>query len=345
MSRAFNGAAKTLGDWLGQAVHGSHDKRRAEMFARIRTFPGGEDLLKKAADAGCEIVVRPASEMGGEGDFNGRTIPPRIRIKNTGNTAGMAMALWHELRHFQQNAANGPRGFTHHGQLRDARTAHMMNVMIEADAFTAETVMALQQKKAGNPEYFNAMFDHPSNGAHRDIMRFMRDNPYEGFKDDASFSRALFTHMTSSGLLSYRASFFIHLGAEVYAANSADDFRQRVKESPRGGTKGSPDLAALYGPGYTSVSVRALATAFFTAQPDDEQKALNLVEQTVRRAPTLTEQEFQQAKREIVQQVNAIYGKDPDESDPYIFNVLDKRKKLQQSAAADKPQALPLIWR
>lgn len=342
---AFNKAAKTVGDWLGQAITGTHDKRREEMFARIRTFPGGEDLLKKAAESGCEILVLPRSEMSGEGSFNARTTPPCIHIKNTGNTAGMAMALWHELRHFQQNAANGPRGYTHHGQLKDARTAHMMNVMIEADAFTAETLMALQQKKAGNPEYFNAMFDRPSNGSHRDIMRFMRDNSYEDFKDDATFARALFTHMTSSGLLNYRASYFLHLGASVYAAENVEDFRQRIKDGPRGGTRGSPELSALYGPGYSAVSVRALATAFFHVQPEDERQALELVEKTVRRAPTLTEEQFQEAKQDILKKTMAVYGKDPDEYDPYAFGVLGKRQKLQELAVADKPSPLPVIWR
>ncbi|MEZ0222913.1 MAG: DUF6782 family putative metallopeptidase [Alphaproteobacteria bacterium] len=342
---AFNRASKGFGDWLYQKRHGKHDVRRAEMLTRIATFPGGTGLLNKAGEMGCDILVKPEKEVGAQGAFDDAGDQPVITIANTGNPAGMAIALWHELRHMAQYAANPGKGVAGPGQLKDARTAHMMGVMIEADAFTAETLMALQQKKAGNSEYYDAMFAGTREpGAHRDILRFLRAQPYESFNDDAKFARALFTHLMMDGLLSYRTRYFSYLGAQFAAADNVDSFRARVAASKRGGMKAGPELGAFYGPGYTAVSPRALATAFLPVQPVDEQQMLALVERTVKRAPHLTENEFQQAKKEIFARKQDIWQKDPDDYDFPTPAQEKMRRVLQDMAKKDKPQPFPVIW-
>ncbi|TAL34837.1 MAG: hypothetical protein EPN97_08225 [Alphaproteobacteria bacterium] len=311
-SGAFNRAAKSFGSWLYQQRHGKHDTRKADMLARVATFPGGQELLQKAAKRGVSIVVAPKKEIGSDGYYDAAKEPPEIGIANSGNPAAMAMALWHELRHMRQHEGN-PAGMAFGGQLKDPRTAHLMGMMAEADAFTAETLMALQQKKSGNPEYFDAMFSRPDYGPHRYIAGFLRQQPYESFKDDAAFARALFTGMMTEGLLSYRASYFSRLGFHFRVSEDLAAFRRRVGNSKQGGIEADAPLAALYGPGFMSVSPKALMAAFYAAQPADERQALRLAQNTVNRADRLTEQEFRDARQEVIRRTQEIYMKDPDE--------------------------------
>lgn len=330
-SGAFNRAAKAFGSWLYQQRHGRHDARKADMLARVATFPGGEELLKQAAGRGVHIVIGTRKEIGSEGSYDPAREPPEIGVANTGNPAAMAMILWHELRHMRQHMAN-PGGMAFAGQLKDPRTAHLMAMMAEADAFTAETLMALQQKKAGNPEYFDAMFTRPDYGPHRHIKGFLSAHPYESFKDDGAFARALFTGMMTEGLLSYRASYFSRLGFQFRVADDLAAFRKQIEKSRQGGLAADETLTALYGPGYMSVSPRALMAAFHAAQPADEQYVLRLAQNTVNRADKLTETEFRKARDDIVRHTQEIYMKDPDEY-PYSSPFGEKVKAGLNAAA------------
>jgi hypothetical protein len=340
-SSAFNRAAKLLGSWLYQQRHGKHDTQKADMLARVATFPGGQALLQKAADRGVRIVVGAKKEIGSDGYYNSAKEPPEIGIANTGNPAGMAAALWHELRHMRQHEAN-PAGLCVPGSLKDPRTAHIMSMMMEADAFTAETLMALQQRKAGNAEYHHAMFANPDYGVRLHIKGFLRERPYESFRDDAAFSRALFTNLMVDGLLSYRASYFSHLGYQFAASNNLEEFRKRIGGAEKGGTGASPELTALYGPGFMSVSPQALMGAFYAAQPADEKHTLHLAQTTINRADSLTEEQFQKARTEILQRAQEIYMKDPDErhySGPLSAKVADALKHAaEKNILTGKPR-------
>jgi hypothetical protein len=224
----------------------------------------------------------------------------------------MAIALWHELRHMKQDAANAG-GMAVGGQLKDARTGHLMGMIAEADAFTAETLMALQQKKAGHQEYFEVTEKSRDYGVRKYIQGFLRRRPYESFRDDETFARALFTELMTEGLVSYRASYFARLGRHFAASATVEDFRKSVEQSETGGTKGGPELTKMYGKAYSSVSPRALMSAFWCVQPPEERDTLDLVETAVRLAPAMTESAFQQVKSDILERVQNIYMHDPDE--------------------------------
>lgn len=345
-SGIFNRAAENFGSWLYQQRHGRHDLRRTEMLNRISTFPGGPELLALAQKLGVDIIVAPEKDVGAQGTYDRLGEKPVIYIANTGNPAGMAIALWHELRHMQQDAANPGAGMMFAGQLKDPRTAVLMSLMQEADAFTAETLMALQQKKAGKPEYFDAMFKgYLGEGAHRDIARFLKQNPYEKFKDDAAFARGLFTHLMLDGLMSYRANYFQRLRLRFLPDGGLADFQRQVGLSPEGGTRSSPDLGQMYGKGFARVSPRALGAAFWAAQPIDERDALMLIEKTVKNIGRMTEQQFADARADILTRVKELANKDPAEGFYRLSESEYAAKQLRKLAAEDKPQRLEALTR
>ena len=335
---AFNGAAKVFGGWLARKRFGRNEDMRADILARIAIFPGGEELLRQAAELGCDIIVRSKRDVGAEGAYDNNGAKPVIYIANTGNAAGMAVALWHELRHMKQDAANPGAGFASGGQLRDPRTAYLMGVMIEADAFTAETLMAMQQRKAGRPEYAEAMFGrYLSDGPHLEIARFLKHRPYESFKDDAGFARALFTHLMTEGLVAYRAQYMARLGRHFALSENVEQFRARIAAEKAGGTNSTPGLNALYGPGFMSVSPRALATAFLPAQGVDEQQLLDRADKTVKRAATLTEAQFQEAKTDILRGTQEFWFKPLDEPQYVRREELQERDALRKAAQGETP--------
>ncbi len=334
----FNRAAAGFGAWLYQKRHGRHDVRRAEMLERVRTFPGGPELLDQAQKLGVDILVAPEKDVGAQGTYDRLGDKPVIYIANTGNSAAMAVSLWHELRHMQQDAANPGVGMMYAGQLKDPRTAVLMSMMQEADAFTAETLMALQQRKAGKPEYFDAMFKgYLPDGAHRDIARFLRGNPYEQFKDDATFARSLFTHLMLDGLMSYRANYFQRLRLRFLPERGLGDFKQQVELSAQGGAKGSAELAKLYGDQFKSVSPRALAVAFWAAQPIDEREALDRVEETVKNIDRLTEQQFAESRLDILARTKELSNKDPDDGYFRVGEAEKAARALREQAIAGNP--------
>jgi hypothetical protein len=334
----FNRAAEGFGDWLYQARRGKHTVRRAEMLARVGSFPGGPQLIEQAQKLGVDILVASEKDVGAQGTYDRLGEKPLIYIANTGNPAAMAIALWHELRHMQQDAANPGVGMMCAGQLKDPRTAVLMSMMQEADAFTAETLMALQQKKAGKPEYFEAMFKgYLPDGAHRDIARFLRRNPYEDSKDDAAYARRLFTHLMLDGLMSYRANYFTRLRLRFMPERGLADFQSQVEQSPQGGTKASPELAKLYGDNFMSVSPRALAAAFWAAQPIDEREAFERIEKTVKNAGSLTEQQFAQSRADILTRVKDLSNKDPDDGFFRVREAEIAARNLREQAISGKP--------
>jgi hypothetical protein len=340
---SFNNSFKqAVGNWLSQRRYGRHDDRRAEMLARVATFPGGTELLQQAADLGCDIVVRRKSEVWVEGTYNNAGEKPVITMANTGNPARMAIALWHELRHMRQDAANPGRKMAYGGRLKDPRTSYLMGVMAEADAFTAETLMALQQRKAGHPEYFDAMFGHYlDDGPHRDIARFMRRHPYNEFKDDATFARALFTHLMTDGLVAYRVQFMAGIARHFAQAENVEQFRAAIAAEKEDGTKSSPALNALYGPKFAFVSPRALVTAFLPAQAIDEKQALEVADKAVDNAATLTEAEFQAAKTDMLARTKDFWFKPLDEPQFLMREEMSARERLRKAALSDKPAPRP----
>jgi hypothetical protein len=339
---AFNRAAAGLRLWLHNKKYGPDEKRRAEMLARVEALPGGPALLKTAEDLGIPIRVLPKKEIGADGSLS-RDGGFTVSVANNGNPAAMALTLWHELRHVLQNAGNPGIGMPLGGDLKNARTSHMLALMQEADAFTAETLVAVRQRRAGNPEYYNLLLAGKGEGPFAFIAGFLKSRPPENFRDDASFARALFTDLMCDGLLAYRAQFFARYLHQFRKAETLDGFRSHLDAVTAGGTQTGPELQALYGAGFMgATSARALATAFWQAQPEDERQAIEMIGRTVRRAHRLTEAEFRAARDEIIARTQELYFKDPDEARFKSPDVLKAEKRLKQSAAADKP--LPLKY-
>jgi hypothetical protein len=334
----FNQAAARYADWRAQKRHGPHETRRTEMLARVATFPGGAELLQQAAAKGVEIVVvREAVLKGGAADWNNNGPHPVIRVGNCGDPAGMALAFWHELRHMRQDDANPGRGFANGGQVRDASTAHLMGMMIEADAFTAETLLALQQKKAGNPEYYAAMFRaHDANGVHGEIVRFLEQKPYESFPGDAAFARGLFTYLMTEGLQTYRTGYFNTLAGHFRRAPTLGDFQALLARAERGGMRANQELTDMYGPGFSGVAPRALATAFWPAQNYEERGALDLIVKTISRAPSLTETGFQKARDEILDRAMGISFRELEHPRHVPDEEQQARDRLTKAAAQDR---------
>ena len=335
---AFNFAANKVVDWRDRKKYGPREVQLADILTRLSTFPGGQDLLRRAQAMEVDISVVGRNDLKGAlGHFEATGEKPVIQIATSDNAAAMTLYLWHELRHMLQHAAN-PDGMAMGGRLRDARTAHILGTMWEADAFTAETLTALKQKKSGHPEYFDAILAKPEPGAHQYIARFLQEKPYESFRDDASFSRALFTGLMLDGLLSYRVGYFDHLKQDIRNSKDIGEFRDKIAKSPSGGMVLGPELMAQYGTGFTQVSSRALATAFLRAQPFDEQSALLRVETMVRRADRMTDPEFQKAKQEIVSRLQDIWYK---ESNGYRGQEAEAASnRLHKAAEAETPAAL-----
>jgi hypothetical protein len=346
LKEAFNTAAARLRNWLDERKHGPHAQRREEMLARIEGLPGGKDLLQKARDWGVGIEVAPAHAIGGahgvllsfkDGGFG-------ITIANTGNVAGMTLTLWHELRHMLQNA--GPSGsMPHGGDIHEARTAHMLAQMQEADAFTAETLIAVREKKAGRPEYYEALLNNTGDSAMGCIRSFLHDHPPQSFPTEEAFARSLFAELMITGLYAYRAQFLGRIGSTFRDLKSEKELQEYIGCLPARNASVPDGLAAIYG-GYfmSSASTAALVTAFWEGQPEDERQAVDLVEKTVRNAKNLTAAEFAKARGEIVQRMHELYMKDPEEGRFPFMAFQHTARLLREAAAADKvfvPAATP----
>jgi len=191
-----------------QLRNGRHDKRRARMLAHIKVMPGGAEMLKTAEDNGIEIrVLRPDAMKGSAGKLTRCSKSPSVvSIANNGDDVQMALTLWHELRHVRQMHDWGRLSPGNTGRLRDTQRMHVLSMMIEADAYTSQTLMALQAKKAGRGGYMDALLRRESR-AFKTIRAFLEKTPYESFPDDGAFARALFVEVMQKGLPGYSRSY------------------------------------------------------------------------------------------------------------------------------------------
>jgi hypothetical protein len=337
LAEVFNYHAGGLGDWWRQKRLGQHEDRRAEIIARVKAMEGGSALLQAAEEAGVSIHVVPKENVGAEGvldrDSKGN---PVVGVANTGNPVGMAVTLWHELRHVLQNIDMPDLGVPY-GRARDAGANHTFALMLEADAFTAEAVMAFQEKKKGNPEYYNHILKASGVGPYTSRRRFLLENPPESFRDEQQFARALFTEMMVEGLTAYSAKFFLSHGRVFNNSEDTAAFRDKIKDTPDIYAVTPTRMSQMYGQGFLpSTSMRALLTGFAEALPLQEQAALNLIEKTAANAASLTQQEFRRAREEVLQRVQDIYYTDPEDR-PYETNEVTAAKTRLRKAARAEP--------
>ncbi|MEZ0259886.1 MAG: DUF6782 family putative metallopeptidase [Alphaproteobacteria bacterium] len=288
----------TVDDRCAQLRHGSHASHKKNIIARLKELPGGEAMLLTAKQHDIKIsVVSLRRNKGSKGKFTRVNGQARVRVSNTGSDARMATTLWHELRHMQQHIERGDLagGTT---RVKDTRAQHMISLMIEADAFTAQMLMGLREKKAGNPEYFNALMERES-PAFDAIRSYLKKTPYESVADETAFARGLFTEMMLTGLPAYHAKFFTAYAKTFEKAGSVDEFRHQMatKKAPPDFSP-SKALHDIYGE--KPPQLRPLAAAFLCAQDKDVRRVIRLVDKTISNADVIDETEFQQAKAEIV---------------------------------------------
>jgi hypothetical protein len=297
----------TADDRYVQWKHGTHRAARAEIMARVAAMPGGADLLKSAKKHGVKIyVVRPGRIDDVQGRFSRGPAGAVIRVANRGDIARMTTTLWHELRHMQQHIDRGDMKSAA-GKLHNAQDEHVIGMMIEADAFTAQTLMALREAKNGNPEYIDAMMAK-GGGARGCIGKFLKNSPPESFPDERHFARALFAEIMENGLPRYSAKYFERHNKIFNKAASVDQFRKVVAEAGRA----SPfipteKLSGIYFAANDSVpAVNDLARLFLEKQPEDARTTLALIEDTVTKAAALKEEEFQQARDTILERTQSL---------------------------------------
>jgi hypothetical protein len=291
----------TVDDRCAQLRHGSHSDHRRAIIARLKELPGGEAMLLSAKKHGVKIsVVSLRRNKGSKGKFTRSSSGARIRVSNTGSGARMATTLWHELRHMQQHIERGDMtgGVT---RVLDTRAQHMISLMIEADAYTAQMLMGLRQKKAGNPEYYDALMERKS-PAFISIKKFLKKTPYETVQDEKAFARALFTEMMLTGLPAYHAKYLDAYAKAFESAKTAEEFRAQMS-----GRKPPPDFAPskslhdIYGV-TAPPDLRRIAASFLSAQDKALRRVIGKVDDTTRNAAMISETDFQQAKAEIVRE-------------------------------------------
>lgn len=297
----------TADDRYVQWKHGTHRAARADIMARVAAIPGGSDLLESARKHGVKIfVVRP----GRIGDVNGRfsrgSAGAAIRVANRGDIAGMTTTLWHELRHMQQHIDRGDMKSAA-GKLHNAQDEHVIGMMIEADAFTAQTLMALGEAKNGNPEYIHAMMAK-GGGARGCIGKFLKNSPPESFPDEQHFARALFAEIMANGLPRYSAKYFERHHKIFNNASSADKFRTMVAQVPAAPSfHPSEKLSGTYFAANDDVpAVKDIARLFLEKQPEDARTTLALIEDTVEKAAVLKEEEFRTARDSILERTGKL---------------------------------------
>jgi hypothetical protein len=323
-------------DRVVQWRKGRHAARRAEIINRVAELPGGAKLLRLAKEHGVKIfVVAPRRIEKAKGRFSRSPGKKVIRVANNGDVDLMTTTLWHELRHAEQHIHRGDmEGNT--TRLKDTRAQHMLSLMHEADAFTMQALLALRQKKAGNPAYFDKLVKRPG-PANIVIAEFTRDNPYEGGDGEAQFARGLFTEIMLRGMTGYSARYFDGYSETFTRIDTAESYRKLMaaRKAPPDFGEDADDLTAVYGAKFTSsTSPRAIATAFLHSQPAEAYEALKLIEETAARAETLTEQEFQQARKEILTRTKSLSK---------AFNKAalkfpkDQFKLLREAAASSRP--------
>lgn len=297
----------TADDRYVQWKHGTHRGARADIMARVAAMPGGDDLLKSAKKHGVKIyVVRPGRIDDVQGRFSRGPAGAAIRIANRGDIARMTTTLWHELRHMQQHIDRGDMKSAA-GKLLNAQDEHVIGMMIEADAFTAQTLMALREAKNGNPEYIDAMMAK-GGGARGCIKKFLKASPPESFPDEQHFARALFTEIMQNGLPRYSAKYFERHNKIFNAASSAAQFRDIVaKAGAPFQFKPTEKLSGTYFAANDPVpAVTDLARLFLEKQPEEARTTLALIEDTVTKAAVLKEEEFQQARDAILERTQSL---------------------------------------
>ncbi len=326
-----------------QKKYGRHEDRKAEMLERLGDLPGGDALKETIARNNIPVGVQSKRNLknsfGAVAKVSGnKTV--NVEILNTGDPIGMARTTYHEFRHVLQiedmgNIETG--GFRH---IKDVRTAHMLSMMMEADAYTSEVLAACKAAKAGHPEYLDDLFTNRDGGPNvQHAKAFLQKRPFDSFKDDAQFARALFTDFMLNGLDNYSTTYFGAYRMQFLLAPKLPDFQKHLADTPDpAAVTPSKQLAEIYKQEFMDgVSVRAIAHAFRRNLPQEEQDLLRIIDSTVKNAATMSESQYQKKREDILMRSQSIYMKEDFYMNPPGTAYNPVSRFLQEAAAREKP--------
>lgn len=343
MARRVDGALQKLFDRAdGMRVQlraGRHASLKREILKQIETMPQGAEMLKAARENGVSItVLRPKSMPGASGKLTRyRRAQAVVFIANTGDAVEMALTLWHELRHVVQMRDWGRLEPGHTGRLRDTQRMHVLSMMIEADAYTAQTVMAVQAKKAGDARYLEKLLARKT-AAFQSIARLLEKTPYESFADDGIFARTVFSHVMQNGLGGYSRTYQKNYASAFNKAATVKSFRNVLSGMKTPAPfKPSEDITRIYKSDLLgSTSIDALLALHQKAQPQKLTEVLALIDKTVEAAPALTQEQYQAARAEILERLPK----------PYAPQTVSARTRLKDAFLKAVRKSNPLrLWR
>lgn len=297
-------------DWATQWFNGPKWLRKKQMIARVAESEEGKRLLElaKAYSIPIRVVMfRRDEKNSGTVDKRAEDATVGITVSNNGDPVDMATTLHHELRHVEQQRARGTVAKGFFGGLRDAARQHVISLMEEADAFTAEIVEAFRRDAAGQHEYLDNLRER--NGlVTQHVQKLLRDRPYESFATAGAFSQALFTHLMKGGLDHYSADYFEDYAKTFKTASDLTKFRaelQQEAEPPK--DRPAEKLMALYGGDFRgAMSLGGLAGEFFKVLSPEVKNTLKLIEKTVRNADKISAKDYKRLRKEIIKRSNKL---------------------------------------
>ncbi|MDE1151523.1 MAG: hypothetical protein PW788_03205 [Micavibrio sp.] len=326
-----------------ERVNGTHESRREEILQRMDDLPGGDVLKKLLLDEDISLEVQSPRQLRNcFGQVSKAPGNDRVsaQIANNGDGVGMARTAYHELRHVLQIADMGQLDEGAGRRLKNVRTGHMISLMMEADAYTAEIVSAIKADKNGKPEYLRDVLNKRDNGPNVDhAKRFLRMNPFDSFKDEGAFARALFTDLMMNSLDNYSTNYFGSYRMQFLVCPTLQEFKDHLdKSGPMKDFTPSEKLGAIYGADFAGgVSVRALTAMFRTQMPQEEQNVLRLIDSTVKKADTMTDAEYEKLRDDILIKTQSIYWKEDHNTHPPGTAYSAASRFLQKAAGAEKP--------
>lgn len=335
-----------LADGVKRFLFGDPGKSRAETLARFAAVAGGRELLDRARRNGVEIIFgKRRGHADGYVDFDDEKKKTYVFIADNGKPADMVMTLCHELRHVCQIIEEKRLHQPIHAFGRDLALRHFYMKMHEADAFTSEIMMALREKKAGHPEYYEAFLkkSRAHSSVHAQAGAYLRRHRPESFDSEEQLARGLFTHIMLNGLTPYGPARLSLYAGMLKGVENAAQLQAVLDKTPAlpplaQGMPYSEAMAALYGRDFMSgTSLRALAAAFRKGEVPQERRILLSMDRLIGKAAGMDDRSFAAARDRLVGQVMEYYT-DEDPMQRFWDPRADALEKaLTQSALAGKP--------
>ncbi|MEZ0226127.1 MAG: DUF6782 family putative metallopeptidase [Alphaproteobacteria bacterium] len=298
--------------WVAPLEMRDDPKVRLERIrANMSLLPEGRELLKFADDNNIRIDIEDPKALDGNMGTARRKRSASdthyVLLNKTYSDVKLTVTALHELRHTQQFEFFEKNRVRQPGTMEDARALAFHTRLIEGDAFTFETLMALKLKKMGRPEFFDQMKD-PETAT---IKQYLAKHPPESFKNEQELARGLFTHIQLNGLKTYDANYFSDL-RDMMAARSKVEDAFPFKFAHRPSTEipmteiGNADIGKLYGAELLSgSSLKALRVGIMQHYSPFDRETIKLAERLTVEAENLTQVEYAQKSSYIQARIDA----------------------------------------